>query len=70
MYRKHFGLIRYPFRENLDNDDLFAGSAQQEAEARLRHLLDLRGIGLVTGEVGSGKTTLCRKVSQSLHAGL
>lgn len=70
MYRKHFGLTRYPFPENLDPGDLFAGSAQREAEARLRHLLDLRGIGLVTGEVGSGKTTLCRKVASSLHGGL
>lgn len=70
MYRKHFGLTHYPFAENLDPDDLFEGQAQQEAEARLRHLLDLRGIGLITGEVGSGKTTLCRKVSSSLHAGL
>lgn len=70
MYRKHFGLTCYPFAENLAPEDLFAGSAQREAEARLGHLLDLRGIGLVTGEVGSGKTTLCRKVSSSLHAGL
>lgn len=37
---------------------------------RLRHLLDLRGIGLVTGEPGSGKTTICRKVAASLHSGL
>ncbi len=70
MYRKHFGLTCYPFAENLDPEDLFEGQAQREAEARLHHLLDLRGIGLVTGEVGSGKTTLCRKVSSSLHAGL
>lgn len=70
MYRKHFGLVRHPFAENLAPDDLFAGSAQQEAEARLRHLLDLRGIGLITGEVGSGKTTLCRKVTSFLHTGL
>lgn len=70
MYRKHFALTRYPFAENLDPDDLFTGSAQREAESRLRHLLDLRGIGLVTGEAGSGKTTLCRKIKSSLHAGL
>lgn len=70
MYRKHFGLTRYPFSENLDPADLFEGQAQQEAEVRLHHLLDLRGIGLITGEVGSGKTTLCRKVVSSLHAGL
>jgi len=32
--------------------------------------LELRGIGLITGEVGSGKTTICRKVASALHPGL
>lgn len=41
-----------------------------ELEVRLRHLLDLRGIGLVTGEPGGGETTVCRKVVASLHSGL
>jgi general secretion pathway protein A len=70
MYWKYFGLTRYPFAKNLPPEDLFAGLGQAEAEARLRHLLDLRGIGLITGEVGSGKTTLCRKVASTLHNGL
>ena len=30
----------------------------------------LRAIGLVTGEAGSGKTTVCGKVASSLHPGL
>jgi len=30
----------------------------------------LRGIGLITGESGSGKTSACRKVLTSLHTGL
>ena len=30
----------------------------------------MRGIGLVTGESGSGKTCACRKVVTALHAGL
>jgi len=34
------------------------------------YLLELRAIGLVTGEAGSGKTTVCRKVAASLHPGL
>jgi general secretion pathway protein A len=38
-------------------------------EARLAHLLRLHGIGLFTGEPGSGKTTLCRKVLLALHPG-
>lgn len=70
MYRKHFGLTRHPFAKDLAPEDLFVSAASKELEARLHHLLDLRGIGLVTGEVGSGKTTVCRKVATSLHSGL
>lgn len=70
MYRKHFGLTRHPFGKDLVPEDLFVSAANRELEIRLGHLLDLRGIGLVTGDVGSGKTTLCRKVTSSLHTGL
>jgi len=70
MYRKHFGLTRHPFGKDLAPEDLFVCAANRELEVRLGHLLELRGIGLVTGEVGSGKTTLCRKVTSALHSGL
>lgn len=70
MYRKHFSLTRHPFAKDLDPEDFFPSKASQELEVRLRYLLDLRGIGLVTGEVGSGKTSICRKVASSLHSGL
>jgi type II secretory pathway predicted ATPase ExeA len=70
VYRKHFGLARHPFEKGLAPEDLFDSAAAKELEARLRHLLDLRGIGLITGEPGSGKTTICRKVATSLHSGL
>lgn len=70
MYRKHFALTRHPFGKDLAPEDLFASAGSRELETRLAHLLDLRGIGLVTGEAGSGKTTVCRKVAASLHPGL
>ena len=70
MYRKHFALTRFPFDLALEPETLFASAALAEAEARLKHLLDLRAIGLVTGEVGSGKTTVCRKIATALHPGL
>jgi type II secretory pathway predicted ATPase ExeA len=70
MYRKHFGLTRHPFGKDLVPEELFVSAANRELEVRLGHLLELRGIGLVTGEVGSGKTTLCRKVTSALHTGL
>jgi general secretion pathway protein A len=70
MYRKHFGLSRHPFDKGIEPDELFASAALRELELRLTHLIELRGIGLVTGESGSGKTTACRKVVSALHSGL
>jgi type II secretory pathway predicted ATPase ExeA len=70
MYRAHFGFTRHPFAKDIAPEDLFGSAAAKELEARLNHLIDLRGIGLVTGESGSGKTTLCRKVASALHSGL
>lgn len=70
MYLHHFGLTHYPFERTLQPDELFTSSATREAHARLNHLVELRGIGLITGEVGSGKTTVCRQLGASLHPGL
>ena len=70
MYRKYFALTAFPFDLTLEPEDLFASASLAEAQARLKHLLELRAIGLVTGEAGSGKTTVCRKVAASLHPGL
>jgi type II secretory pathway predicted ATPase ExeA len=70
MYCKHFALTAYPFDLTPEPEDLFASSTLTEAEIRLKHLLELRAIGLVTGESGSGKTTVCRKVAAALHPGL
>lgn len=70
MYRKHFGLTRHPFAKNIEPDELFPSNALRELEARLHHLLELRGIGVATGESGSGKTTACRKIVAGLHTGL
>jgi type II secretory pathway predicted ATPase ExeA len=70
MYRKHFALTRHPFDKDLAADDLFASASLAELSARLKHLVDMRGIGLVTGDSGSGKTTTCRHLVAGLHAGL
>lgn len=70
MYRKYYGLARHPFEKDLAPEELFDSAAAKELEARLKYLLQLRGIGLVTGEVGSGKTSICRKVVTQLNTGL
>ena len=70
MYLRHFALTRLPFETPAHTDELFESNARREAEARLHHLIELKGIGLMTGEVGSGKTTVCRQVAANLHPGL
>jgi general secretion pathway protein A len=70
MYRKHFALTRHPFDKDLAADDLYGSQSLAELSARLKHLVDMRGIGLVTGDSGSGKTTTCRRLVSGLHTGL
>jgi type II secretory pathway predicted ATPase ExeA len=70
MYRKHFALTHHPFSHEIASEDLFPSTSSRELEVRLTHLIDLRGIGLITGDTGSGKTCACRKVLTRLHTGL
>jgi len=70
MYRQHFGLHQHPFSNEIEPDELFPAAAAKELEVRLTHLLDMRGIGLVTGDSGSGKTCGARRVLAQLHSSL
>lgn len=70
MYLTHFKLTLFPFGKDLGANELFVSASMGELNVRLGHLLDLRGIGLVTGESGSGKTSACRQLTSELHAGL
>ena len=69
MYLGHFSMTRYPFEASIAADSLFAGAALKEAEARIRHVVERRGIGLLTGEPGCGKTSVLRRVAGQLHPG-
>ena len=53
MYQHHFALTRLPFETQAHTDELFESNARREAQARLHHLIELKGIGLLAGEVGS-----------------
>lgn len=70
MYRQHFGLTQHPFSNEIEPEDLFPAAAAKELEVRLAHLLDMRGIGLITGDSGSGKTCGTRKLLAQLHSSL
>ena len=48
MYLRHFALTGLPFETPAHTDELFESNSRREAEARLQHLIELRGIGLLT----------------------
>src|SRR5690606_18719281 len=59
MYLEHYGLIRAPFEMTPDPAFLFLGEAHQEGLATLVYAVRARkGFVMLTGEVGTGKTTL------------
>jgi type II secretory pathway predicted ATPase ExeA len=63
MYKKFFGLKENPFNVNPDPRYLFLTRHTQEALACLTYGIQRRrGFILLTGEVGTGKTTLLNKV--------
>lgn len=70
MYRKHFGLLFYPFDKDIPPEEMYRSAAMDEASVRLGLLADMSGIGLVTGDSGSGKSTACRAWAARLHTGL
>lgn len=66
--RAHYGFSRHPFGRDLAPAQLFASRAHQEAVARIRWLVDESGIGVITGEVGAGKTIAARAATAVLDA--
>jgi len=62
-----YGFTRLPFTKDIPANLLFEAIGQSELCARLDYLLKQRGLGLVTGETGSGKSTAVRRFVASLE---
>ena len=66
-YYKLLGLEREPFSTSPDPNFFFLSAAHRAALYRLRIAVKLqRGLCLVLGDVGTGKTTLSRRLAQLL----
>ena len=63
MYEAFFGLEHPPFQISPDPAFLYPSAVHEEALRHLRYSLNhFKGTCLVTGPVGSGKTTICRQI--------
>lgn len=67
MYRNHFGFNIKPFQINTDPRFLWLGEKHAEALSVLKYgVLENRGFLLLTGDVGTGKTTLLNALLKTL----
>ena len=66
MYAAHFGLTERPFSLAPDPRYLFLSEGHREALAHLVYGLQGGGFVQLTGEVGTGKTTVCRALLDQL----
>ncbi len=67
MYLRHFGLIQEPFSIAPDPRFLFMSERHREALAHLRFGMQSGGgFVVLSGEIGAGKTTVCRCILEQI----
>ena len=69
MYTEYYGLIRPPFEMSPDPSFLYLGEALREGLATLVYAVNSgKGFVMLTGEVGTGKTTLLHALLRQLDS--
>jgi type II secretory pathway predicted ATPase ExeA len=64
--KAYFGFLTEPFSKEIATKSLFLSAQLKGLFERLQHFIGRRGIALVTGEVGSGKSTAMRAFTDTL----
>ena len=75
MYESFYGLKEKPFNLTPDPDYIFMSRGHENALIHLEYAItENKGFVVITGEIGSGKTTiinyLLRKIPQDIHIGI
>ena len=70
MFETFFGFKKEPFSQNPDPQQLYESRNWTQVRARIQFVVDHRGVGLITGEVGSGKSTAIRTILGTLNPNL
>ncbi len=66
-YRAFFGFKNEPFVNNLSVDDILLTEDVSSVKQRFDYTVIYGGVGVITGDVGSGKSTALRHASAGLH---
>jgi general secretion pathway protein A len=70
MWESFFGFKKTPFSDSPDAKQLFPSQAWNQVKTRLEFLAQHHGVGLITGEVGAGKSTAARVFTAALNTSL
>jgi type II secretory pathway predicted ATPase ExeA len=70
MIEAYYHLKRMPFSKDIDPKDIFISQSIAELNRRLEYIKQKRGILLVTGEPGTGKTLIIRSFLNNLNQNL
>jgi len=70
MVEAFFGFKKTPFSDSPDAKQVFPSQAWTQVKTRLQFLVDHHGAGLLTGEVGAGKSTAARSFTATLNPNL
>ncbi len=66
MIKSYFGLSETPFSRYVPPSNLYRSPAWQELSVRLDHIVKTRALGIITGEIGAGKSTAVRALASRL----
>ena len=70
MYKFFYSLSRQPFSKEIKTKNLLKLENFKEAISRLNYLKRTRGIGVIVGEAGCGKTSTLRAFANNINSSL
>lgn len=66
-YLEFYKLKEYPFSNAVDTKFYYNGKQHSEAVVRVKYAIDtMKGLAVVVGDIGTGKTTLARRILDEL----
>ena len=66
-YRIFFEMKREPFASDIDLEHILVTPALKAVSERVHYAMNIGAMALLTGEIGSGKSTALRYVTEKLH---
>jgi type II secretory pathway predicted ATPase ExeA len=70
MFTQYFGLKFNPFDKEMSINNIYPSQDFKELSSRFKYIQSVKGIFLIIGEPGTGKSTALRALTKSMNPGL